>query len=90
MSTYMSTVFTLPITRSTGEKLSHEEVVNRLDNETVLYEADFGSGGGNFAESMRITLKVETKMYETAIAWLKDLIYGSTFNQERSVSSLQC
>ena len=83
MSAYLSSVFSLPITRSTGERLTHEEVVNRLDNETVSYEADFGSGGGSFSETMRVTIKVETKHYETAIAWLKDLIYGSTFDPER-------
>jgi hypothetical protein len=36
-----------------------------------------------FAETLRVSIKVETSMYEAAIAWLRDLVYGSEFNRER-------
>jgi hypothetical protein len=32
-----------------------------------------------------VTIEVEKAEYETAVAWLRDLIYGSEFNQERCV-----
>lgn len=64
--------------------MSHEEVINKLDDETVSYDADLGVNGG-FSENLRISIKVETGMYETAIAWLRDLIYGSEFDKERFV-----
>jgi len=32
---------------------------------------------------LRVGFKVEIAHYETAVEWLKDLIYGSEFNQER-------
>ena len=62
------------------QHLTHKEVVNRLNNETVSYEADFESGGGSFSEMMRVMIKAEMKHYQTAIVWLKNLIYGSIFD----------
>jgi hypothetical protein len=70
------------VKRSLGEHLTHEEVVNKLDNETVSYEIGLGVSG-QFADVIRVSIKVETARYETAIAWLKDLVYGSEFIQER-------
>lgn len=87
MQTYLTAFFSLPLVRSNGEKLSHEEVVNRLDNDTVSYEAAYGISGA-FSENVRLSIRVEAGMYEAAIAWLKDLIYGSVFNKERSVYSI--
>ncbi|KAJ7038105.1 Metalloenzyme, LuxS/M16 peptidase-like protein [Mycena alexandri] len=65
-----------------GERLTHEDVVNKLDNETVSYEVGLGLSN-SFAETFRISIKVEIAQYETAIAWLKDLMYGAEFDKER-------
>ena len=72
--------------RGSGESLTYEQVVNKLDEETVSYDIGFGTGTGMFPETMRITLKVEPANYEVAISWLKDLIYGSVFDKERYTS----
>ena len=85
ISTYLGAFFSLPVTRSSGERLSHEEVVNKLDNDTVSYDVTLGVNGG-FNETLRVTIKVETANYEVAIAWLRDLLYGSEFTKDRSVS----
>ncbi|KAF8832423.1 hypothetical protein HHX47_DHR1001921 [Lentinula edodes] len=82
ISTYLSAFFALPVKRQSGERLSHEEVINKLDDETVSYEVGLGIAN-SFAETLRITIKVENAAYETAIAWLKDLLYGSEFDKER-------
>lgn len=82
MSAYHGSFFGLPMKRQSGEHLSHEEVIKRLDDETVFYEANFGTND-QFTNLFRVSLRVETALYETAIAWLKDLIYGSKFNKER-------
>ncbi len=71
--------------RQSGVRLSHEEVVNQLDNDTVSYEVGLGVSN-NFTDTFRITIKVEKAKYETAIAWLRDLVYGSEFDKERYVS----
>ncbi|KAJ7487689.1 Metalloenzyme, LuxS/M16 peptidase-like protein [Mycena galericulata] len=82
ISTYLSAFFALPVVRQSGERLTHEDVVNKLDNETVSYEVGLGMSN-SFAETFRISIKVETAHYETAIAWLKDLMYGAEFDKER-------
>ena len=78
VSTYVYSFFSLPVKRSTGERLSHEEVVNKLDDETVAYGA-----GNTFEELLCVSIKVEKDRYETAVSWLKDLFYGSEFDKER-------
>ncbi|GJE87608.1 Zn-dependent peptidase M16-like protein [Phanerochaete sordida] len=79
---YLSSFFSLPVTRHNGEQLSHEEVVNRLDNDTVSYDIGLGSNG-RFMETIRVAIRVQTAQYESAVAWLKDLLYGSKFDKER-------
>ena len=70
--------------RQSGERLSHEEVVDQLDEQTVFYEVGLGLSE-MFAEMLRITIRVEVAKYELAVAWLRDLLYGSEFTKERSV-----
>jgi Zn-dependent M16 (insulinase) family peptidase len=82
MSAYLSSFFSLPVQRESGVRLSHEEVINRLDNETVSYDIGLGISG-SFSDTFRVSIKVETAQYEKAVAWLKDLVYGAEFNEER-------
>ena len=65
-----------------GEVLGHEEVVNQLDDLTVSYEAGFGLSD-QFTEFARISFKVETAHYESAVTWLRDLVWGTVFDKER-------
>ena len=64
--------------------LSHEEVVNQLDNETVLYTVGLGLSS-SFTDIFRVSIQVELAHYETAVAWLKDLVYGADFNKDRYI-----
>jgi hypothetical protein len=73
------------VNRQSGEHLSHEEVVDQLDDQTVSYEVGLGISA-RFSETLRITIRVEVAKYELAVAWLRDLLYGSKFTMERSVS----
>ncbi|KAI0051676.1 hypothetical protein FA95DRAFT_1586997 [Auriscalpium vulgare] len=79
---YLGAFFSLPVKRHTGERLTHEDVVNKLDDQTVSYEVGLGASG-LFSEIFRVTIRVEVSKYETAIAWIKDLIYGIEFDKER-------
>jgi Zn-dependent M16 (insulinase) family peptidase len=69
--------------------LSHEEVINSLENETVAYGTSLGLDG-YFTQTVRISLKVETAKYDNAIQWLSDLIYRSKFDKTRCSASLIC
>ena len=64
--------------------LSHEEVVNQLDNETVSYAVGLGVMN-SFTDILHVSIKVEIAHYETAIAWLKDVVFGAEFNKDRYV-----
>lgn len=79
---YLSSFFSLPVKRANGEYLTHEQVVNKLDNDTVQYDAGLGNSS-RFTELLHVTIRVRTAEYEIAIAWLKDLLYGSVFDKER-------
>lgn len=63
-------------------RLSQEEVVNQLNDETVWYHVGLGVWGG-FTEIFHVIIKVETAHYETAVAWMKDLVYGADFDKDR-------
>jgi hypothetical protein len=82
LSIYEQSFFSLPVKRHSGEYLSFEDVVNGLDSDTVDYCADLGILEG-FTEMLRVSIKVETSTYEVAVAWLRDLVYGSEFSKER-------
>lgn len=82
LSSYLSGFFSLPVVRSTGERLNHEQVVNQLDTDTVEYTTSYGAVSG-FAETFHVSIRVELDQYGTAISWLKDLLHGSVFEKER-------
>ncbi|KDN42524.1 hypothetical protein K437DRAFT_269392 [Tilletiaria anomala UBC 951] len=81
---FLSTLFLLPVTKQdgSGQKLSYEEVIKLLDEDTLEYEASLGVGYG-FSENICIDLKVPKENYENAIAWLRDLVWGGEFAVER-------
>ncbi|GJJ09486.1 hypothetical protein Clacol_003709 [Clathrus columnatus] len=67
---------------TTTEMLSHEDVINRLENETVSYEISLGLDG-YFSQYVRVSINVEASKYDIALRWLHDLIYGSIFDKDR-------
>lgn len=84
---WQDSFFSLPIVRADGSKLSHEDVINQLNDQTVDYFVDYGAGGA-FEELMRVQLKVEKHQYANSVAWLRDLIFGSVFSVDRFVPPL--
>ena len=89
MCAYISSLFSLPIVRHNGVRLTHEDVIKQLDNDTVKYEVRLGVPDSVlFKDMLRVTIMVEVGAYETAVAWLRDLIYGSEFDKERCVSRI--
>ncbi|BGP04467.1 hypothetical protein JCM10049v2_000268 [Rhodotorula toruloides] len=77
---YLDSFFTLPVTRADGTKLDFEEVVKQLDAETLSYSININSP---LQEAVTLRLKVSKDKYTTAIAWLSDLLYNSSFSTER-------
>lgn len=82
LNLYLSAFFSLPVRRADGVTLPYEAVVKGLDEDTLGYEMGLGAGSG-FAELLTVELKVESKNYAKAIAWLRDLIWGAELSVER-------
>ncbi|MBW0466041.1 hypothetical protein O181_005756 [Austropuccinia psidii MF-1] len=76
---YIQSFFSLPIKRKDGTFLSCEQVVRQLDKQTVDYAITPGSP---IAQTLDIHVKVEQSNYAPAIAWLRDLLWGSAFDPE--------
>src|SRR5258706_7994104 len=79
---YLHALFTLPLSFPDGTRLTHEEVINLLDRETVSYDAIFGVSS-SAGELLSVSIKVEVSKYATGISLLRDLIYHSEFAEDR-------
>lgn len=79
---YQMCLFNSPINRPDGTRLTHEEVINALDKDTVAYDSGLGMDGV-FSELLRVSIKVESTKYDSGIAWLRDVIFQSEFTKER-------
>ncbi|WWD18715.1 hypothetical protein CI109_103169 [Kwoniella shandongensis] len=75
-------LFSLGVKRADGTELSHEEVVNQLNDLTVSQDTHF-EFRGVFAEIVCVSLKVQKTQYEEAVSWLRDLLTGAIFSKER-------
>lgn len=78
----LSSIFSLPIEREDGTKLSFEEVVKQLDEDTLEYDASLGVGAG-FAEMLCIEIKVEKAKYAKGVEWLYDLLWRTQLSVDR-------
>lgn len=82
LTVYLNCFHSIPMTLSYGEKLTHEEVVDRLETLTVEYDAGLGVNGV-FSQMLLTFMKVERSSYEIAVTWLKELLFSSHFDVER-------
>ena len=74
---YLDSFFSLPVTRADGTKLGYEDVVRTLDAETLSHSIHCGNP---LQEGISLKIKVLKEKYPVAIAWLRDLLWGSTLD----------
>ncbi|PVF99908.1 hypothetical protein CPB86DRAFT_846178 [Serendipita vermifera] len=79
---YQMTLFNSPVIKPDGTRLTHEQVINALDKDTVSYDSGLGVDGV-FTELLRISVKVQSKKYDVGISWLRDVLFNSEFTKER-------
>ncbi|CAE6470602.1 unnamed protein product [Rhizoctonia solani] len=82
ISLYLSSLFALPVTRPDGTKMSHEDLVKKLDEVTVAYDANCGISG-YFADTIRVSIKAELSRYEEVIGLLRDVLYAPEYPKDR-------
>ncbi|KAI9759555.1 MAG: hypothetical protein M1835_000353, partial [Candelina submexicana] len=78
---YLMNFFDTPIMRN-GERIEFEKVVAELESDTISYTIGGGANIGN-AEVLRLQVQVELDKYETAISWIKTMMWDSIFDEER-------
>ncbi|CAE6446358.1 unnamed protein product [Rhizoctonia solani] len=82
ISLYLSTFFVLPVTRADGTKISHEDLVKKLDEVTVAHDASCGISG-YFADTIRVSIKAELSRYEEVVNLFRDLMYAPEYTKDR-------
>ena len=81
LAIYMENFFNTPMMRD-GKKIGFEQMIMELEKDTVAYSMESGQTIGS-PENIIIKLQVEVEKYETAIRWLRDLIFSSAFDIKR-------
>lgn len=84
MSLYLMNFFTTPITRD-GQRVEFENVVTELEKDTVDYDINSGPGNG---ELLQIAFQVEAEKYETAIQWVRTVLFDAILDEVRLKASL--
>lgn len=82
MGLFQGTLFQSDVKRADGTTMSHEEVVNAINELTVDQHSSF-SFRRAFQENLCVSIKVEAERYGEAVAWLRDVLAGAVFTKER-------
>jgi Zn-dependent M16 (insulinase) family peptidase len=81
LSLYIANFFDTPVERN-GQRIDYEQIVMQLEKDTITYLTENGRNLGN-SELIRIKFVVEPEKYETAVMWLRDLLFNSIFDPSR-------
>lgn len=83
---YLENFFNTPIMQD-GVRLEYEQVVAKLEKDTVNY--NIGSGTYmDTPESLRIRFQVEPEKYEVSIKWIKEFLWSSIFDASRLATTI--
>ncbi|KAG8906618.1 hypothetical protein FRB99_006488 [Tulasnella sp. 403] len=82
LNVYTACFYSLPVVRADGTRLSHEDVIQELDDFTVGYDYTLGYND-QFQDLIRFMVRVEVDQYAKVVEWMRDLIYGSEFTKDR-------
>jgi Zn-dependent M16 (insulinase) family peptidase len=79
LAMYLLNFFNSPIMRD-GKRIEFEQVVIELERDTVSYAITSGAFSGS-PESLAIRFQVEPEKYETAVKWVKEMLWDSIFDE---------
>ncbi|CAG8543440.1 8472_t:CDS:10 [Ambispora gerdemannii] len=79
---YLDSFYSLPLIRPDGTRLTYEEVIKELNEDTVSYLCGLGAGG-SFEDLLCFSIKVEANKYAKAIEFLRDLLWHTEFAVDR-------
>ena len=85
-------LFKLPATLENGEKLSKEEFVNQLHDETVSYSSGLGLLGGSIPQMSYVSVQVENtdgSGLSTALTWIRRVLFLTNITAESVKTAVQ-
>jgi len=87
LGVYLTNFFATPVMKD-GKRIEYEEIVTKLEQDTIEYSMDRGSDVGN-SEMLYIPFVAEAEKFETVVMWLKSLLVDSVFDVERIVTAVK-
>lgn len=87
LGVYLSNFFATPVVKD-GKRMEFEEVITKLEQDTIEFSMDQGSGIGN-TEMIYISFVAEANKFDTVVQWLKTMLVDSVFDTERVISTVK-
>ncbi|KAF1845715.1 zinc metalloprotease-like protein [Cucurbitaria berberidis CBS 394.84] len=84
---YLTNFFATP-TVIDGKRIEFEEVITKLEQDTIEFSVDRGSEVGS-SEMLYIPFIAEAAKFETVVKWLKTMLVDSVFDTERITSAVK-
>ncbi|KAH7391757.1 zinc metalloprotease-like protein [Pyrenochaeta sp. MPI-SDFR-AT-0127] len=84
---YLTNFFATPIVKD-GKRIEFEEVITKLEQDTIEFSVDRGSDIGS-SEMLYIPFVAEAAKFETVVQWLKTMLVDSVFDTERIISAVK-
>jgi Zn-dependent M16 (insulinase) family peptidase len=79
---FMDNFFNTPILQN-GKKIEFEEVVTRLEQDTISYSMTGGGRAMCDPEGIAIQFQVEPEKYAAAVEWIRTMMFDSIFDETR-------
>ncbi|KAF1838330.1 metallopeptidase [Decorospora gaudefroyi] len=87
LGVYLSNFFATPITKD-GKRMEFEEVIIKLEQDTIEYSVDRGSEIGS-SEMLYIPFVAEADKFDTVVQWLRSMLIDSVFDTKRIISAVK-
>ncbi|KAJ6193326.1 Metalloenzyme, LuxS/M16 peptidase-like protein [Bipolaris maydis] len=87
LGVYLTNFFATPIMKD-GKRIEFEEVITKLEQDTIEYSMDRGTDIGS-SEMIYIPFVAEADKFETVVLWLRSMLVDSIFDTERIISAVK-
>ncbi|RYN92495.1 Uncharacterized protein AA0120_g5018 [Alternaria tenuissima] len=87
LGVYLTNFFATPIMKD-GKRIEFEEVITKLEQDTIEYSMDRGTDIGS-SEMIYIPFIAEADKFETVVLWLRSMLVDSVFDTERIISAVK-
>ncbi|KAL5121969.1 hypothetical protein ACEQ8H_000185 [Pleosporales sp. CAS-2024a] len=87
LGVYLTNFFATPVVKD-GKRIEYEEIITKLEQDTIEYSLDRGSDVGN-SEMLYVHFVAESSKFETCVQWLKTMLVDSVFDIERVTTAVK-